>query len=96
MNIRPRRLLDGSIAMLYGDFLAIECEVYSPPSAAGRTVYVFLDDDDVTDLLRECRTAASRHRTDPDHQPVRWDGLDKPRARRPVDDILADFIKEQP
>ena len=77
MNVRPKRHPaygdgDDYLKMLYGDMLVIECEVYSPPSSEGRTVYVFLDDDDVTMLLQECRDAARRHRTDPDHKPVRW------------------------
>jgi hypothetical protein len=85
MNVRPKRFPGyGStperLNMLYGDMLAIECEVYSPPSSEGRTVYVFLDDDDVTMLLRECRDAAKMHRTKSDHKPVRWADLLKEKS----------------
>ena len=95
MNVRPKRHGigdDGELKMLYGDFLVIECEVYSPPSSEGRTVYVFLDDDDVTGLLRECRDAAKRHRTKPDHKPVRWADI-LPRRNGLRD--LADWIREK-
>jgi hypothetical protein len=66
VNVKPKRYaLSDKPVVLYGDFLVIECEVYSPPSTAGRTVYVFLDDDDVStarvandlaDLLRRFRS----------------------------------------
>lgn len=76
MNVRPKRYaLSDNPVIHYGDFLVVECEVFKPESAEGRTVFVFLDDDDVTNLLRECRDAASRHRTNPDHKPVRWADL---------------------
>lgn len=105
MNVRPKRhptygfdpdqpkiSFEGKLKMIYGDFLVIECEVYSPPSAEGRTVYVFLDDDDVTMLLQECRDAARRHRTKPDHQPTRWADLLPPKKSGFED--LADFLRE--
>jgi hypothetical protein len=60
--VKPKRYLTGEMKFNYGDHLAIECEVVNPPSARGRTVYVFLDDADVTDLLLETRDAAIRAR----------------------------------
>lgn len=101
MNVKPKRYaLSDKPVVLYGDFLVIECEVYSPPSTAGRTVHLFLDDDDVTGLLRECRDAASRHRSDPEHKPVRWADLGMAQ-RNPMDDLsmarvandLADLLR---
>lgn len=93
MNVKPKRyhIDKDKLVMIYGDFLVVECEVYSPPSAEGRTVYVFLDDDDVTGLLGECRAAAIRHRK-PDHQPVRWADLGMAK-RNPMDD-LANWVNE--
>src|SRR5436190_21666606 len=93
VNIKPKRYsLTDKPVIHYGDFLVVECEVYSPPSAAGRTVYMFLDDDDVTELLRECRQAAGRHRTN-DHKPVRWADLGMAK-RNPLDD-LDNWVQEQ-
>ena len=64
MIVRPTRWHDGTLApTLPGDYLGIECEVVNPPSARGRKVYVFLDDQDVTDILRELREAAIRARS---------------------------------
>jgi hypothetical protein len=49
VNIKPKRYsLSDKPVVFYGDFLVVECEIYSPRSAAGRTVHLFLDDDDVT------------------------------------------------
>jgi hypothetical protein len=62
VNVRPKHDYDGNLRPLYGDLLAIECEAISPPSAVGQTVYVFLDDDEVTQLLLELRAAAIRAR----------------------------------
>jgi hypothetical protein len=93
MNVRPKRHLDGGVKMLYGDMLAIECEVYSPPSSEGRTVYVFLDDDDVTMLLRECRDAASRHRTDPEHKTVRWATMGMPTKADDLGTWFSDLLR---
>jgi len=56
--LRPKRYLSGSLRVNYGDNLSIDCEVVHPPSAAGRTVRLLLDNDDVTDLLLELRSAA--------------------------------------
>lgn len=62
--VRPRRWSDGTLKpTLPGDFLGIECEVMNPPSARGRTVYVFLDEADVTDLIKELRDEAVRNRS---------------------------------
>jgi hypothetical protein len=92
VNIKPKRYsLSDKPVVFYGDFLVVECEIYSPRSAAGRTVHLFLDDDDVTELLRECRDAASRHRSDPEHKPVRWADVGMVK-RNPMDD-LADLAR---
>ena len=62
MIVKPKRHYDGKVKYIYGDVLAIECEVINPPSSRGRTVYVFLNDADVTDVLLELRDAAIRAR----------------------------------
>jgi hypothetical protein len=92
VNVRPKRYLGGEqLKTIYGDFLVIECEVYSPKSSVGRTVYVFLDDDDVTMLRRECFDAARRHRMT-DHKPVRWAQVLPPKktAFEDLADLLGD------
>lgn len=81
MIVRPKRHLDGEIRFHYGDFLAIECEVINPPSARGRSVSVFLDVDDVTKLLLELRSAATRHRSGTSNA-VRW-----PEPVDPLDEL---------
>lgn len=40
--------------------LSVECVVVTPPSMAGRRIYLYLDQYDVTDLLKELRDSA-RH-----------------------------------
>ena len=65
MIVKPKQHYDGSIKFNYGDFLAIECEVVNPPSSEGRTVYVFFDDEDVTKVLLELRSAAIRRASAP-------------------------------
>jgi len=72
MIVRLKRSYDGSLKpTLPGDFVGIECEVVNPPSARGRTVWVYLDDRDVTDLLLELRAEATLARG-PDHQRREW------------------------
>lgn len=69
MNVRPKRypLLPERLKVIYGtdNINAIECEVIHPPSQKGRTVYLFLDVEDTTDLLRELRGMAIDARTKP-------------------------------
>jgi hypothetical protein len=66
VNVQPKHHYDGSLKLLYGDYLAIECEVISDaPTQKNRTVYVFLDNEDTTKLLLELRDAARRHRSRP-------------------------------
>ena len=70
MNVRPKRYHDGSLRPVIPSELAsngrprmaIECEAIGPRSAIGRTVYLFLDDEDVTELLLELRSAAREAR----------------------------------
>jgi hypothetical protein len=61
MNIRPKRWLhDGALRTTpSGDkFFILECEAISPPSSVGRTVYLWLDVEETTDLLKELRGKA--------------------------------------
>jgi hypothetical protein len=72
MNVRPKVTFTDDLKLMYGNAddagrrmfaLGIECEVTHPPSNAGRTVYLLLDDADVVRLLRELRSAAIRARS---------------------------------
>lgn len=45
--------------------VVIECELYSPPSMKGRTVYVAFQDEDLTDALKVLRDAAIYARSKP-------------------------------
>lgn len=46
-----------------------ECEIRQPPSMKGRTVYVYFQDDDLTDALKVLRDAAIYARSQPLGQP---------------------------
>jgi hypothetical protein len=99
MNARLKRHLDGAIRTIWADRndngkprIAVQCEIYNPPSLLRRTVYLFLDDEDVTDLLLELRDAARIAR-------MPADAPAKLRPRKPaasvnvnLDDILGDIL----
>ena len=71
MNVKPRRWHDGRLKPIIPSEsasngrprMAIECEGIGPRSSVGRTVYLFLDDEDVTELLLELRSAAVEARS---------------------------------
>ena len=45
--------------------VVLECEIRSPKSSAGRTVYVFFTDKDLTDALKVLRDGAIYARSQP-------------------------------
>lgn len=64
MNVTPRLTLDGELRTIPAtDFLVIECEVSSPPSAKGKTVYACFDVETTTKLVIAAREAAIHHRS---------------------------------
>lgn len=78
MNAKPRRFLSGISADLEGEYhgdiktlygppgtIVIECEIQQPPSSKGRTIYVYFQGDDVTDVLKILRDEAIRVRSQP-------------------------------
>lgn len=70
MNVVPRRWLHtGELKPLgwYGDAegIFVECEAVQPPSAAGRTVYVHIRNEEVEWLMKELRDVAIARRSQP-------------------------------
>lgn len=74
MNVRPKRFFfePHDIKIIHGapehadhPRIVVECEVTHPPSAEGRSVYLWLNDADVTTLLLELRDAARIARSAP-------------------------------
>ena len=72
MNVRWKRYPwkrdkgeDAYYPPLYGHALVIPCEVMNPPSATGRTVYVWFDDADCAHLLKELRAHMIAQRSKP-------------------------------
>lgn len=60
MQLKPYRLLSGSLRVILheNDGLIIELEAQYPASAKGRKAWLFLDANDVTELLLELRESA--------------------------------------
>jgi len=73
MQVKPKRWWrgEGEIQTVPSDggHVILECEVQHPPSRVGKTVYVWLDARDVTDVLKLCRTAAINARSKPMSEP---------------------------
>jgi hypothetical protein len=67
MNVKPKHYLglkDQHLRTIGAEkgWVVLECEIISPPSSEGKTVYAFFDPDDVTAALLEFRDAARRAR----------------------------------
>lgn len=45
--------------------LVFECEIMEPPSSKGKTIYVYFQDEDVTDALKALRDEAIKARSKP-------------------------------
>jgi hypothetical protein len=67
MRAKPKRFLhSGLIHTTWGakrQGIWIECEITAPPSSAGKTITLHLDEDDYTALLLELRDLAARDRS---------------------------------
>lgn len=66
MNVVPKKTYDGELVVVpaVGHYV-MECVVTSPPSSAGRTVYLVLADEDVTTVLLSLRESAIAARSTP-------------------------------
>jgi hypothetical protein len=64
MNIKPKRYITGGLKTVIPEkgWVVLECEVISPKSSEGKTVYAYFDPQDVTDALLLLRDAAIRSR----------------------------------
>ena len=64
MNAQPKRQWDGTIATIPAPdhHMVIECKITYPPSAEGRTVYLHIPAEDVTDMLLALRDQAREMR----------------------------------
>lgn len=65
MNAKPRRFLSGISADLEGEYHGDIKTLYGPPGSKGRTIYVYFQGDDVTDVLKILRDEAIRVRSQP-------------------------------
>lgn len=79
MNAKPRRHLSGinenfeaahggDLKVIYGQepgTLIFECEIQQPRSSKGRTIYVYFQDDDLTDAMKLLKAEAIRARSKP-------------------------------
>jgi len=64
MNVVPKKRYDGELIVVPAvGHHVMECVVTSPPSSAGRTVYVVLSDEDVTAVLLSLRESAIQARS---------------------------------
>lgn len=67
MNAVPRTYPEGQLRLVASspEYSILECEVSSPKSSMGRTVYVFLSATEQELLLRELRDKAIQRRSQP-------------------------------